>query len=525
MRRTWLAPVLLAVALLLQLTVLNGLHLPGGGVPDLVLLLVVALAITDGPVAGMVTGFASGLCLDLAPPGSDVIGQYALVFCLAGWAAGRFAAGARWAPLRALAVAAAVIAAAEAVTAGLGLLLAPAQVTTAEIRQFLPITIGYDLLLWPFVLYLVVLASTVLASTVLARSVLASAGLAGNGLASNGPSGLAGARARSKRAERKRRPHEPRLGPGAARAGDGWVGGGPAGHIRARPSARRPARLHPGAGVAGSASGLVRQHPTSAAPVHLRLTGERRGDGAIGNVVGRGQARHWRPGPHPGSLAGPGRRFRPHGGEISGSAARQHAAAGLAATQTKINFSGRPGDASVGRRLGTSWLSKPVRRSGPGLRLRVGTGRSALSPATRTTRTAAVPKMRFRTTAPPVARRPAAVPKFRRGSRRRPSGMTTGLVAGGVLDSTTFRARRRSVAAPRLRLAGSRGGGMLGGSGRSPLRRPPARSRRQPRFGYGRRSLLSFLAGRRIGGRWLASKRVGSRSGVWLIGKGMGGTR
>jgi rod shape-determining protein MreD len=520
-RKTWLAPVLLAAALLLQLTVLNGLHLPGGSVPDLVLIVVVALAIADGPVPGMVTGFAAGLCVDLAPPGSGVIGQYALVFCLAGWAAGRLSGGARWAPLRALGVAAIVLTAAEAATVALGLLLAPTQVTTAEIRQFLPVAIGYDLLLFPFVLYLVVLASAGLAS----RG-LAGLGLAGTGLAGTGPSALVTARASSKRAARKHRPHEPQLGPSAARSGEGWVGGSPASRARARPPARRPARLHPGAGVAGSATGLVRQHARGAAPVHLRLTAGHRGDGAIGNVVGHGQAEHRRPGRHPGLLAGPRHQFRPRGGEISGSAARRLAPAGLGLATAKINFGTRRGDASFGRSLGTSWFTTPPRVSGPGLRLRTGEGRSALSPSGRTTLPAAVPRMRFRTTTKPVARRPAAAPKFRRGSRLRPTAMTTAYVAGGVLDNATFRARRRTAAQPRLRLAARRNlAGMLGGSGRSALRRPPARSRRQPRFGYGRRSLLSFLAGRRVGGRWLASKRVGGRSGVWLIGRRTGGTR
>jgi hypothetical protein len=66
---------------------------------------------------------------------------------------------------------------------------------------------------------------------------------------------------------------------------------------------------------------------------------------------------------------------------------------------------------------------------------------------------------------------------------------------------------------------------MLGGTGRSPLRGPSSRIGKQPRFGYGKRSPLSFLAGRRVGGRWLARKRVGGRSGVWLIGKRTGGLR
>jgi rod shape-determining protein MreD len=513
--------MLLAVALLLQLTVLNGLHLPGGGVPDLVLILVVALAMADGPLPGMVTGFAAGLCLDLAPPGSGMIGQYALVFCLAGWVAGMLARGASRAPLRALAGAAVVIAAAEAVTAGFALLLEPAQVTTAEVRQFLPVTIGYDLLLCPFALYLVMMAGALLAGTGRAGTGLASTGLAGSG-----PSGLLTARARSKRADRKHRPHEPRLGPASARAGDGWVGGGPNSRPGARPRARRPARLHPGAGVAGSASGLVHHHARPVTPVNLRLTAGRRGDGAVGDVVGRGHGENWQPSRHPGLLAGASGQFRPRGGEISGSAARQHAPARPGLSKARINFSAHRGDASVGRRLGTSWLRMPVRASGSGPRLRMGASRSARSLSGHAGLSAAVPKLQFRAASPPVARRPAAAPRFRRGSRLRPSGLTTGLVAGGVLDHSTFRARRRSVGPPRLRLAGSRrGAGMLGGSGRSPLRRPPARSRKQPRFGYGRRSLLSLLTGRHIGGRWLASKRAGSRSGTWLIGRRTGGTR
>ena len=88
MRKAWLPPVLIFIGILVQLTVLDGLRLPGGGVPDLVLVLVAALALAQGPLAGLVIGFAAGLCLDLAPPGSALIGQYALVFCLVGWVAG-----------------------------------------------------------------------------------------------------------------------------------------------------------------------------------------------------------------------------------------------------------------------------------------------------------------------------------------------------------------------------------------------------------------------------------------------------
>ncbi len=102
--------------------------------PDLVLVLVAALAVAQGPLAGLIIGFAAGLCLDLAPPGSALIGQYALVFCLAGWVAGRLSRAAGRSPVLSVLLMGAVVAAAEVVVAGLGLALVPAEVTLAEIR-------------------------------------------------------------------------------------------------------------------------------------------------------------------------------------------------------------------------------------------------------------------------------------------------------------------------------------------------------------------------------------------------------
>ncbi len=537
-----LAAVLLAAALLLQLTVLNRLHLPGGGVPDLMLVLVASLAIATGPVPGMVTGFAAGLCLDLAPPGSQLIGQYALVFCLVGWAAGRLSRAAGRSPLRALGFVAVVVVAGEALAAGLGLVLELAQVTTADVRQVLPDTLGYDLLLCPFVLYLAVLGGA-LAADGLGRSSL-TASRAATGRTARGRGRLAGQRGAG---QRTHRPAVPQIGRAAARPGEGWVGGAPArlhggglgrgtglghgaavGHT-ARGPARRAFQLHPGNGVPGSASGLAHHRDRPAAPVNLRLATHRRGDGAIGNAVGGGQDQHW-PGRHPGRLAGSSSRFRPHAGELGGSAARQHGLTRVGEGQprdgSKINFAGRKGDASVGGTLGTGWLSRPSSGRGSSPRLRVGASRSAAMLSAGPAVAATVPSIRFGARSAPVVRRPAAAPRFgRRSSWLGRSALNSGHVGGGVLDQSTFRAVRRTTAgAPRLQLAG-RGAGMLGGSGLSPLRRPPARPGKQPRFGYGRRSPLSYLTGRHIGGRWLASKRVGSRSGVWLISKRTGGAR
>jgi len=60
-------PVALFAAVVLQLTVVNRLPLPGGDAPDLVLLLVAAVGVVASPLIGAVTGFFGGLGLDVAP--------------------------------------------------------------------------------------------------------------------------------------------------------------------------------------------------------------------------------------------------------------------------------------------------------------------------------------------------------------------------------------------------------------------------------------------------------------------------
>jgi len=87
--RALAVPVALILAVVCQLAVVNRAPLPGGAVPDLVLLVVVAVAVNTGPLTGLLAGFAGGLALDVAPPGGHLAGQYALVFCLTGYACGR----------------------------------------------------------------------------------------------------------------------------------------------------------------------------------------------------------------------------------------------------------------------------------------------------------------------------------------------------------------------------------------------------------------------------------------------------
>jgi rod shape-determining protein MreD len=79
--------ILLLLGLVIQVSVLGRLQLPGA-TPDLLLLIVVGLALVYGPSAGCLVGFFGGLLADLAPPSDHAIGRYALVLCLMGYAAG-----------------------------------------------------------------------------------------------------------------------------------------------------------------------------------------------------------------------------------------------------------------------------------------------------------------------------------------------------------------------------------------------------------------------------------------------------
>ena len=166
--RKALTAIILAVALfaavVIQLTVVNRLPLPGAAAPDLVLLLVAAIAVATGPATGAIAGFAGGLALDIAPPAAHYAGEYALVFCLVGYAAARVVR-AVWDTtgehdtITTFTVMAVAVAAGEAGKAALGMLLSNPDVTTAAVSRVLPGAILYDLLLAPLVYWLVTLVT------------------------------------------------------------------------------------------------------------------------------------------------------------------------------------------------------------------------------------------------------------------------------------------------------------------------------------------------------------------------------
>lgn len=87
LNRIVLSTVLVVFAMVVQVSVLARLHLPGA-VPDLLLLTVLGLALAYGHVGGSLVGFFAGLLADIAPPADHAVGRYALVLCVIGYAAG-----------------------------------------------------------------------------------------------------------------------------------------------------------------------------------------------------------------------------------------------------------------------------------------------------------------------------------------------------------------------------------------------------------------------------------------------------
>jgi rod shape-determining protein MreD len=153
--------VIVAITVVFQLTVVDRIAFPGGSGPDLVLVVVAALALASGPLAGAVTGFWGGLALDVAPPGSHFTGQDALVFCLIGYACGLLADDSSGdsatepghTALFEIVVTAAGAICGEALVALLGVMLSDPRVTWPAITHVLPVAVAYDVLLCPFVLY------------------------------------------------------------------------------------------------------------------------------------------------------------------------------------------------------------------------------------------------------------------------------------------------------------------------------------------------------------------------------------
>jgi rod shape-determining protein MreD len=250
MRRFLISCAVVALALLAQLTFINRLALPGGAGPDLVLLTVVALALTGGPLPGLLTGFLAGLALDVAPPASHTIGQYALVFCIVGYACGRLAELGEASPALYVGISAAAAAVGAALHAALGVMLSDPEVTWAAVRHVLPPSLIYDVILSPFVLYAVVRLNGAASRAAAGESAAsASAGWAA------GAAGLSGVAAGAVRQASSS--GTPRLHLGDRRGGEAWLSaatrtpGAARPGVQWRPAGQRAPRLRP-TGSAGT---------------------------------------------------------------------------------------------------------------------------------------------------------------------------------------------------------------------------------------------------------------------------------
>ncbi|TDQ46874.1 rod shape-determining protein MreD [Actinorugispora endophytica] len=153
MSRWILAALLLAAAVVVQVTAVNRLPLPWGAAPDLVLLAVTAIALRSSATAGAVAGFASGLAVDAAPPGDHEFGRYAMALCLAGYVVGALREPAESSALRPLGAAAAATVVTGLGFAFVGVVLGDPRITLEAVASDLAVTLLLTAAVAPFVLY------------------------------------------------------------------------------------------------------------------------------------------------------------------------------------------------------------------------------------------------------------------------------------------------------------------------------------------------------------------------------------
>lgn len=149
--RAGAAAAAVLVALALQISFFP--HLAWNGVvPNLVLLVVVAAALTQPPQFAMVLGFFSGVALDLVPPADHYAGRWALALVLVAWIASRARQDVRPSPLSVLTTVAASSFVGTSVFALTGLLLRDPLVGVTDMLGVIVVAVLWDLLLTPFVL-------------------------------------------------------------------------------------------------------------------------------------------------------------------------------------------------------------------------------------------------------------------------------------------------------------------------------------------------------------------------------------
>lgn len=148
MSRRFAASLLLATALVVQLTSIARVHLPGGH-PNLVVVILACLALVEGPVAGMAYGFGVGFVADLLS--DHIVGLLALVLTLTGYLIGLFRRDEERTALVPLGVVALGGLGATLLYAALSAILGDVRVTITAVPRLAGTSALYDVLLTPFV--------------------------------------------------------------------------------------------------------------------------------------------------------------------------------------------------------------------------------------------------------------------------------------------------------------------------------------------------------------------------------------
>lgn len=145
------------VALALQTAIFSKLPLPGHP-PNLLLVLVVAVALAGGTGAGIWMGFVLGLSADLIS--NHPLGLLALVFLLVGLVVGRIESESERSVLASIVVVAIMAVAAFVLYLVVLALLPGQQVDWRDQASGLPAEVLYDVMLTPFVVPVVAAASS-----------------------------------------------------------------------------------------------------------------------------------------------------------------------------------------------------------------------------------------------------------------------------------------------------------------------------------------------------------------------------
>ena len=118
-----------------------------GVVPDLLLLVVVAIGLVHGPERAALVGFLGGLALDLAPPADHVAGRWALALVVVGFLVGLVREDARQGLIKIVAVVSAASFVGTSIFALSGLLLDEPGVTVGRVLEIIPVAVLYDTVL------------------------------------------------------------------------------------------------------------------------------------------------------------------------------------------------------------------------------------------------------------------------------------------------------------------------------------------------------------------------------------------